>query len=176
MSPSRSCALRNASVKVATRHAVKTRHTSCGDQWDAASSSTKSTPPTGAPKAAAIPAPAPAQMNSRRSRSLCRRSSTPAPRRARVAPPLLPPPGAAPRRQLSISRRRFSPRVSPDATPAPMWIIGASCPHAIALDTEKMVPTTLTKMQRRRRKLRTCVPFRYALISGIPPAAAAGSK
>mmetsp|Transcript_32216 Transcript_32216/g.76522 ORF Transcript_32216/g.76522 Transcript_32216/m.76522 type:complete len:275 (+) Transcript_32216:117-941(+) len=171
MLPPLSLALKKARVNVATRHAVNVRHTSAGDQCEDASSRTKRSPPTGAPNAAAMPAPAPAQINSRRSRSLCMRSRTP-------SGPLAFPPFASTffLPHENISRKRFCPRVSPEATPAPMWIMGASWPHAIALDTERIVPITLTAMQRRRRKLRTWVPLRYALISGIPPAAAPGSK
>ena len=44
--------------------------------------------------------------------------------------------------------------------PAPIWIIGASWPHAIALDTEQMVPTIFTTTARRRRKFLTFVPLR----------------
>eukprot|EP00960_Hanusia_phi_P075947 768488-Hanusia_phi.AAC.3 len=49
---------------------VSSRPISCGDRCDAASSKANRTPPIGAPNAAAMPAPAPAAMNSRRSLSL----------------------------------------------------------------------------------------------------------
>mmetsp|Transcript_58362 Transcript_58362/g.137377 ORF Transcript_58362/g.137377 Transcript_58362/m.137377 type:complete len:208 (+) Transcript_58362:900-1523(+) len=165
MSPAFSPAFVNASVNVAHSAAANTRQMRRGVQCEAASSSTKSTPPTGAPKAAAMPAPAPAQMNSRRSLSLWKR-------RKREFWILV----GCGRRQHRNLRSCFSLRVSPDAMPAPMWIIGASCPHAIPLATDMIVPTTLTKIARSRRKSRMCVPFKYALISGMPPAAAAGSS
>mmetsp|Transcript_937 Transcript_937/g.2267 ORF Transcript_937/g.2267 Transcript_937/m.2267 type:complete len:406 (-) Transcript_937:964-2181(-) len=69
-------ALMNDSVKVATSALVKMRMMSIGVQCDAASSSANSTPPMGAPNAAAIPAPAPAHTKSRRSRSLWKRART----------------------------------------------------------------------------------------------------
>jgi hypothetical protein len=57
-----------ASVKTATEADRKQRHVTLWLQKDAASSSANSTPPMGAPNAAASPLAAPAEMNSRWSR------------------------------------------------------------------------------------------------------------
>jgi hypothetical protein len=64
--------LRKARTRVAARAAAKVRQMSRADKCDEVSSSANSTPPTGAPSAAAIPAPLPTQMKSRRSLSVAR--------------------------------------------------------------------------------------------------------
>ena len=186
---------------VVMSEAVKMRQTSAGDQCEAVSSSTNSTPPMGAPNAAAIPAPAPAEINARRSRSLWKRPSSF---------------GA----KSTHAFRILSPRVTPDAMPAPMWMSGASTPDASDAALARMVvkilhtmvrsdrnpcparpaalspppPAACAQCSRRHqrssqppavsvrgagragRRTVTCVPLRYALISAMPSAAEAGSK
>mmetsp|Transcript_10131 Transcript_10131/g.23684 ORF Transcript_10131/g.23684 Transcript_10131/m.23684 type:complete len:205 (-) Transcript_10131:652-1266(-) len=156
ISPRLSSALSSASATLATNAAVKIRQVRAGDHAAAVSSSTKSTPPMGAPNAAAIPAPAPALMKSRLSRSLWKR----------------------PRRVGENSKQRFlslSPRVTPDAIPAPMWMRGASAPMTSPEAQAKMVPTILSTMVRSFRKRLTCTPLMNALISARPSAAVMGS-
>ena len=119
------------SISVEQSAQKKVRHVSGCDQYVAASSSAKSTPPIGAPKAAATPAAAPAETKSRLSWSLRKRLS-----------------------HIVRSRHVFDePCERPAATIAPVWIIGPSFPSTSPLATEQSTPTTFASSVRGRSAL-----------------------
>mmetsp|Transcript_6786 Transcript_6786/g.16927 ORF Transcript_6786/g.16927 Transcript_6786/m.16927 type:complete len:236 (-) Transcript_6786:501-1208(-) len=126
------------SVNVEQSAQKKVRHVSCCDQKEAASSMAKSTPPIGAPNAAATPAAAPADTKSRLSWSLRKRL-----RQAVRQPQLL-----------------DEPCERPAATIEPAWIIGPSLPTTSPLLTEKTTPTALQSSVVVRSSLGTLTPCR----------------
>ena len=110
-----------------------------------ASSSAKSTPPTGAPNAAAKPTAAPIEMKSRRSASLWKRSASGARQAQQRRPP---------------QRQTLWPRVSPDPAIAPVCTSGASTPTASPDVTAANEPRSFTTSVRSRRKSRRWTPLR----------------
>ena len=144
---------RTLSISVEQSAQKKVRHVSGCDQYVAASSSAKSTPPIGAPKAAATPAAAPAETKSRLSWSLRKRLS-----------------------HIVRSRHVFDePCERPAATIAPVWIIGPSLPSTSPLATEHSTPTVFASSVRVRSSPGTRQPWRYDLTSGMPEPPAIGA-
>ena len=149
---------------------MNVRQMSSADRCDDVSSSANSTPPTGAPSAAAIPAPVPTQIKSRRSlpgqrgierTEACAKGG----KHSRVSPHdkatflvsqadhnVYGTDRSLWKRESidgENSKQRFlnlSPRVTPDAMPAPICIMGPSGPQANPLVTEHIEPNIFTKM------------------------------
>ena len=123
---------------VAVIDAKKVCHVSVCDHVDATSSSAKSRPPTGAPKAEATPAAAPAVRKSRASFGLrkCSKKGSAQPRvRERICE-------------------------TPRPTIAPMWIMGPSGPTGRPEPTAKTHETNLIASVFTLKILRWCVPLR----------------
>ena len=128
------------------------------DQCVDASSREKSTPPMGAPNAAASPDATPADRKSRPSRSLKKVSS-----HARIRP------------DSGTFRANRCWRVNKDATHAPTCTSGPSGPTGSPDATEHTVPTTLTTAVRRERSFGTWTPLRDAITSATPAPVAGGA-
>mmetsp|Transcript_7480 Transcript_7480/g.21281 ORF Transcript_7480/g.21281 Transcript_7480/m.21281 type:complete len:240 (+) Transcript_7480:1917-2636(+) len=154
------------SVNVAKAHARKHLQVSLCDQKEAASSQANITPPMGAPKAAARPAAAPAEMNSRWSLSPCSthdsHSSSHWPGCGDTCPPCLPTAGCSGRHPPKHPQYRPRQRqyVKLEATAAPMCTMGPSGPSGRLEATAATVPRTLTTSTRNRSSPGMWFPLR----------------
>ena len=151
--PSRGVAARaTADTNTASAAHSRLRHVAACDQCVLASSSEKSTPPTGAPNAAARPAATPALRKSRPSASLWNASS----------------------RQPPCAKTVIC-RVHRLATPAPTCTSGPSGPAGAPDATASAAPTAFTATASKPSRSGTCTPFRLAITSATPAPAAAGA-
>jgi hypothetical protein len=133
------------------------RQVSLEDQKEAPSSIENSTPPMGAPKAAATPAAAPQAIKSRFSASFLNSCTN-----------ILEIVWSCP--EPSSAWETMS------ATAAPLWIMGPSLPTGKLPPTENMMPRTLPTRVRKVVARGILMPLSTHLTSGMPEPAAVGSK